>query len=955
MTTVGGGTRPAAFLLPIGLGAGNIGDELINRVLWQSVPEAISLAVPLFGEGPPQRAAYPDRHRYLPIGAMPQGPAMLVGGTISDAEGVHFPLQFLAPRLTRCHQRGWWVEAHGVGVDPIRTDIGRQVFQKAFLPLRKWTVRSEDCREALLELSVPAERIVVAADWAWLHKPAGELRDWARRVWREWGRDEARPLVVVNIVQDWEGLTVALQSLASQYQVALYSNDTRVNAPDQRVAAGLHWKGLRVPPESYAPEETIALLAEAHVVVAQRYHTAVEAALGGARIVLLSRPGRKIHSLGKELGATVLERAQDIPAMVANAPRVNVSSLIKRAARLVKELPRLHSPEIGRKHALVVHMGGLGDMVLAAGFFAGLRRRFDKVTLLCRQPVAAVVKLMPEGPHEVVTAGFDPYREATPTAALEAELARFGELETPDILVSAEFKPTWLSWYLAALLDLEDSFQTQPAPAPNGLLTVLLERKRLNHRDLAAPPPARYPHERDRYAALARWLNTSISDATWNRPAPAPDLAPGSYIACFPGGAAHIKEKTWGAMRFRQVLENANLPVVLVGDQGDLSELQAAAPQGSRIIVGNAGTIDEVAAVVANARAWIGNDSGLAHLAQAYRVPGVVPFGGGGGWPVYGVWGEGSIGLVCELDCFGCEWACAFEQTHCLEQIPVSEVTSALHRVIDDPLSSAHIRRLTPQEQIPHRVLGGAARKHRELRAELARRMDAIVELEHGTVVGLRRALAESQESMNTLPLLRDEADNMRLVAQQRLEMLDQSRQENEALRTALEELQSRFQDSSAVANTLPLLREEADNMRLVAQQRLEMLKQSRQENDALRTAAEEIQKQLRELRSEADLLCREAEERERALVEAAAEANHLRHAAAERLHLLNEAQQEIEQLRKTAEHRLLLLNEAHAEMGIIRQAAAERLNALEAQAAEAKRNREEMATIEDLDRTQQG
>ena len=903
MTIVGGGTRPAAFLLPIGLGAGNIGDELINRVLWRSIPEAISLAVPLFGEGPPQRAAYPDRHRYLPIGAMPQGPALLVGGTISDAEGVHFPLQFLAPRLIRCHQRGWWVEAHGVGVDPIRTEAGRLVFQEAFLPLRKWTVRSEGCRESLLELSVPAERIVVAADWAWLHKPTDELRDWARRVWREWGRDEARPLAVVNLVQDWEGLTAALQSLASQYQVALYSNDARVDAPDQRLAAGLHWKGLRVPPESYSPEETIALLAEAHVVVAQRYHTAVEAALGGARVVLLSRPGRKIHSLGKELGATVLERAQDIPAMATNAPRVNVSSLVKRAARLVKELPRLHSPEIGRKRALVVHMGGLGDLVLAAGFFAGLCQRFEKVTLLCREPVAAVVNLMPEGPHEVVTVGFDPYREVTPTAALEAELEHLGKLETPDILVSAEFKPTWLSWYLASLLDLEDSFQTQPAPAPHGLLTVLLERKQLNHRDLAAPPPARYPHERDRYAALARWLDTSIRDPAWIRPAPAASLAPGSYIACFPGGAAHIREKTWGAMRFRQVLESANMPVVLVGDHGDLSELQAAAPLGSQVIVGSAATIHEVAAVVANARAWIGNDSGLAHLAQAYGVPGVVPFGGGGGWPVYGVWGEGSIGLVCELDCFGCEWACAFEQTFCLGEIPVSEVTAALRRVIDHPAGSPEVRRLSPRKELQGHILGGAARRHCELRVELARRMDAMVELEHGTVVGLERALAESRESMNTLPQLRDEADNMRFVAQQRLEMLEQSRQESDTLRTTTEELQS----------------------------------------------------QLRELRREADLLCHEAEERARALVEAAAEADLLRHTAAERLHLLNEAQQEIEQLRKTAEQRLLLLNEAHAEMEMVRQAAGERLRALEAQAAEAERNREEMATIEGLDRTQQG
>lgn len=292
--------------------------------------------------------------------------------------------------------------------------------------------------------------------------------------------------------------------------------------------------------------------------------------------------------------------------------------------------------------------------------------------------------------------------------------------------------------------------------------------------------------------------------------------------------------------------------------------------------------MDEVAAVVANARAWIGNDSGLAHLAQAYGVAGVVAFGGGGGWPVYGVWGAGSAGLVCELACFGCEWACAFEEAYCLREVPVREVASALHDVIHHPTGSARVRRLSAANDLSPHVLGGAARKHRGLRAELAHRMDAIVELEHGQVVGLKHALAESREAMNTLPALRDEADSMRLAAQQRLELLVQSHREN----------------------------------------------------DALRVAGEGLQSQLHALRREAD---------------------RLRQAAAERLGLLDQAQQEIEQLRQTAGARLLRLTEAHEEMEAIRQVADERLRAMGAQAVEAEPNREAMTTIEDSEQTQQG
>jgi len=852
----GGRLRPAAFLLPIGLGAGNIGDELINRTLWQRLPAGVSLAVPLFGQGPPQREAYPGRHRYLPAGAMPQGPAMLAGGTISDSEGVHFPLRFLAPQLRRCHRSGWWVEAHGVGVDPIKTAEGREIFREAFLPLRKWTVRSAGCRDALLELGVADERIVVAADWAWLYEPDGDYREWARKAWREWGRDERMPLAVLNVVEPWEGLAGAIESLSETHQVAFYSNDSRAGAPDQRVVESLNWKGLRAPPESYSPGEAIALLAAADVVAAQRYHTVVEAALGGARLVLLARPGRKIHSLGVELRIEVAERAADIPQMIASAQPMDATVLIDRAARLVRELPALPRKKAGQGHALVVHMGGLGDLVLAAGFLAALRRRFAKVTLLCRQPVAGIVGLMPEGPHQVLALGFNPYREVAPSALLEAELRRLGQLGTPDVLVSAEYKPTWLGWYLASLLEVGDSFQAQPTPAPHGLLTVLLHRQQLDRRDLAAPPPARYAHERERYGALARWLGAPVRRLIWNKPAPVDGLAPGSYIACFPGGAAHLPEKTWGASRFREVLESAGSPVVVVGDAGDRDHLEAAAPAGARIVVGDPERIGEIAALVANARAWVGNDSGLSHLAQAYGVAGVVPFGGGGGWPVYGVWGRGSIGLVCELGCFGCEWACAFTQNYCLREIPVNRVAAALRHVTHHPNSAPQTWRLSPRPELSQQIVAGAAEKHRALRLELAHRMDALVELEHGRMVSLEHALAESQAVADTLPQLRQEADTMRQAAQERLALVERADRENEALRSALEERGRALADAAAEA---AYLGQEAAN-------RLHLLEEARQEIGQLRTTAEQRLALIEEAHEEMAMVQRVAAERLSAL-----------------------------------------------------------------------------------------
>ena len=513
-------------------------------------------------------------------------------------------------------------------------------------------------------------------------------------------------------------------------------------------------------------------------------------------------------------------------------------------------------------------MGGLGDLVLASGLLAALKRRFAKVTLLCRQPVAGLAGLMPDAPHEVVPVAFNPYREVAPSAALDEELERLGRLETPDVLISAEFKPTWLSWYLASRLDVANSFQAQPAHAPHGLLTVLLQRRGLTSRDLASPPPSEYAHERERYAALAQWMGAPAGDTVWNKPAPANGLAPGSYVACFPGGATHIPEKNWGAERFREVLEGVNERCVVVGDEGDLEQLRTAAAAGVDIIVGTPGQIEHVAAVVAHARAWVGNDSGLAHLAQAYGVAGVVPFGGGGGWPAYGVWGSGSVGLVCELDCFGCEWACAFAEAYCLREIPVKDVLAALRQAIDHPDNTPRTWRLSFSPALAHPIVKGAAQKHREVRAQLAHRMDALIELQHGTTVPLEQALKKSQAA----------ADSMRQTAEQRLELLNQAHRENEALRAAAADASSRFHALTA----------EMESMR------------------------------------------REAHNRAQALEATAAEAASLRKEAADRLRLLESAHVEAESLRAAAEQRLNLLNEVHQEMELLRQAAAERHPATE-------------------------
>lgn len=192
-----------AFQIANGVGSGNIGDELMARAFWRTLPRDIRLTVAVLPESARQHQPYPEQHKYVPVvfsgneNPSPDCPGLLVGDTpVAESEGLDYPLRFLAPRLEGFHRNSMSVDALGVGVDRLNGPEALQFFRSAFLPIRSWTVRSAACRDALLSLGVEPARIKVAADWAWLisrrpisrngpnvHGPRLELTH-ARLCWR---------------------------------------------------------------------------------------------------------------------------------------------------------------------------------------------------------------------------------------------------------------------------------------------------------------------------------------------------------------------------------------------------------------------------------------------------------------------------------------------------------------------------------------------------------------------------------------------------------------------------------------------------------------------------------------------------------------------------------------------------------------------------------------------------
>jgi len=348
-------SRVRAFQICTGLGAGNIGDDLMAEAFWDKLPSRIALEVARFPEAARRRGFYPVRHRYVAVdwpgdeGACGEVPGLLVGGTpVAEAEGLDWPLRFLARRLVRFHRKGLPVDAVGIGVDRLASAEARRLFADGFAEVRSWTVRSQACRAALVDLGVDAARIRVGADWAWLHQPRRSLAGWANGYWRYLGIDPGRPLLVANPVnmlwRDREeprrALGAALAAAAKRFglQLAFFCNECRDGefydaAAARDIAALTPHPTVLVPNEYFAPDEAVALLRSATATVGQRYHFVVESVLAGAVPIMLAR-GQKMAALAAELG---LEPAGTVEAIdrdrLAEAIAASLDARDRRLAR----------------------------------------------------------------------------------------------------------------------------------------------------------------------------------------------------------------------------------------------------------------------------------------------------------------------------------------------------------------------------------------------------------------------------------------------------------------------------------------------------------------------------------------------------------------------------------------------------------------------------------------------
>jgi heptosyltransferase-3 len=405
-----------------------------------------------------------------------------------------------------------------------------------------------------------------------------------------------------------------------------------------------------------------------------------------------------------------------------------------------------------KPRVLALHFGGLGDLVLVSELIGSLKSSRPEwtVTLVCRSEFAAIAGLFPIAPDEVIGLELNPYLAESPSAelrrTLESVAPRFQGLRA-DILIDASLRPTWLTWFLNALLEPGVSFCCAGAREPEALLSIVREWFALPRRELIdlGPPPEM--HERDRYGLLLDYLGIPRVPAFPWRPPPrwetearrwmaANGLPERGFVVCFPGGTAATSLKRWPRANFIRIIDSIQsqgFPVLLLGESSEREELAgialdlAGAP--APLFCGDSASLPLAAAVLSRAAGYLGNDTGPAHLAQAYGVPGVAVFGGGGQWPRYAPWAAGSIALVHPLPCFGCNWDCFLGRGLCVESVPVEAVANALSIALKQGRQPPCVVSVPALDSAIFPLLADASARYRSAQTDRARRMEIILEL----------------------------------------------------------------------------------------------------------------------------------------------------------------------------------------------------------------------------------
>ena len=355
-------------------GAGNIGDDAVLEALLARHfdPERQRLAIISENAGQTarhvRRAQLATRSDILEAAAAVRSARawLIAGGTmISDYQGLGFPFRYTRPlleSLRRCRKPHAMM---GVGVNSVTTPAGRAFFRKYYDRVALFSVRDDHCGNALLDLGIAPDRIVVAADPVFAWQPARELAEGMEGLLEAAAGAACR--IAVNVThEEWRqqaSLYEAVARCCDRLQtelgaaVVFFAADCRPGpafdpAAIETATRRMRQSALCLPARNYRPAELATFLGRFDLVLSMRMHPLLLGALGGAVPVGVVRQPKMVRVL-EEVGAGARLAAEALAAEpLFEACRHCLQTLPRQRALLQERLAMLARREAANRQAI---------------------------------------------------------------------------------------------------------------------------------------------------------------------------------------------------------------------------------------------------------------------------------------------------------------------------------------------------------------------------------------------------------------------------------------------------------------------------------------------------------------------------------------------------------------------------------------------------------------------------
>ena len=206
-------------------------------------------------------------------------------------------------------------------------------------------------------------------------------------------------------------------------------------------------------------------------------------------------------------------------------------------------------------------------------------------------------------------------------------------------------------------------------------------------------------HSVEQQLALLGWTGVPVTDRPRTQLGIAPEAAKAIIQQLADAGladrkialihpAAAFATKQWATENFARVVEflaeHGFAPVVIVAPHESAVLERLLAELSVPILSFDDLSLPEVTALAARSQLFVGNDSGIAHIAAAVGTPSVVIFGSSN-IPHWRPWNRAAAEVVFEeMPCQPCHgYFCEkFAQPECILRVPVQRVVAAIERVL---------------------------------------------------------------------------------------------------------------------------------------------------------------------------------------------------------------------------------------------------------------------------------